>query len=50
MPEPVFVVTDIEVDGPWPVAHTHEAIDDPRGYAHLLVSLLQQREQRPSHP
>ena len=37
-----YVVTDVELDGPWPgeVEHTHRAIDDTVGYAHLLAELL----------
>jgi hypothetical protein len=35
-------VHDLAKDWFGDVAHTHEAIDDARGYAHLHVELLQQ--------
>ena len=33
---------DLPIEWFGDVEHTHRAIDDARGYAHLLVSVLQQ--------
>lgn len=38
-----FSVHDLPKEWFGDVPHTHEAIDDARGYAHLLVELLRQR-------
>ncbi len=37
-----FSVHDLPIEWFGDVEHTHRAIDDARGYAHLLVSVLQQ--------
>ncbi len=42
----IYVVTDIDADGPTPGwlghhNHTHRAIDDAHGYASLLAHLMQ---------
>ena len=40
------LVVDVPADGE--VEHTHRAIDDARGYAHLLVEVLRRTRARAS--